>query len=496
MATRLAADTKYLLNTFNAAAQLPSDVIAMISFFLPADQDIFVISQVCRRWRTTLASFPLLWTQVDCKHLTRTIASLERHRSVPLQLKLHGGFSTEALNMVLDHGTRIASVSAQLPRDQLRLFHPRLVTPSAEELVLFVDLVSRPAEKITVDIQGEFMSLRRLLVSGFFVPIDKITAPNLIHLCLEGVRFASGTTVPSVLSMLRGCPQLETILISFLAYMRRIQELYAPVTLPKLRSIELGCSEVYAGLVIPLRFPASVAVGFRGVALLAHSWIQESIQHVLEAIDIQSVTLAHIRHDEEERSGDGEICLIRYEGPRGSLEIINLEGYGMDPFIGPEGLLLSHSPRLDNVKTLHLMDCRIGGGTMTTIAPAMNNLISIKFTGHNVFPSTLIAKKGSPALFPHLKHIAGLPPGRRLARIARSRKESGMPLISLDVNGNPEDEDTTKCIAELKMIVGDVKVWQCADLPECWTSNALLDAWDGAGYRGPVSAWLHRRAKR
>jgi len=75
--------------------------------------------------------------------------------------------------------------------------------------------------------------------------------------------------------------------------------------------------------------------------------------------------------------------------------------------------------------------------------------------------------------------------------MARARKESGVPLNALDVDGNPEYEDTKKYIVELKKLVGDVKFWQCSDLPECWASNAILDAWDGAGYRGPKTlGWI------
>lgn len=77
------------------------------------------------------------------------------------------------------------------------------------------------------------------------------------------------------------------------------------------------------GLAIPLRFPPAVAVGFRGADLLEGSFIREPVRYVLETADVQPITPEHILH-EELRSGDGEISPIRYEEPKGSLEIIDL----------------------------------------------------------------------------------------------------------------------------------------------------------------------------
>ena len=97
----MVADERHALNAFNAAARLPSDILVMIPSFLPTNRDLFAASQVCRLWRTTLASSPSVWRRIDCQNRTQTAISLERHRSVPLQLELHDGFSAKALNAVL-----------------------------------------------------------------------------------------------------------------------------------------------------------------------------------------------------------------------------------------------------------------------------------------------------------------------------------------------------------------------------------------------------------
>lgn len=338
----MVAESRRLLNTFTAAVQLPSDILVVIPSFLPAGEDLFAISQVCHRWRTVLVSFPLLWRRISCQQLSWTNASLERHCSAPLRLELDGYCSAKALAAVLNHGSRIASVSACIPTDQLRSFHWHLMA-SVEELALYIykdDYGHMVGGNL--NIRGHFLSLRRLLVSGFLVPVDKITAPNLIHLSLETAHCThERTTVQSVLKMLRGCPRLETVLIDSIIPSFPIQASYATVTLSKLHSIELGSPEAQSGLVTFISFPQGAAVGFRGVT--DGDWPYKSIQHVLPPIDIESITVAQIRRKGSKR-------LVRFEGIKGSLEILIYDGDGRSVF-GLDGILFSCSPRLDDVKT-------------------------------------------------------------------------------------------------------------------------------------------------
>lgn len=497
-ATRVVADTRYFLNTFNPAVQLPSDILVIIPSFLPADEDIFAISQVCRRWRATFTSFPLLWTRIDCEDLPRTIARLERHRSIPLQLRLNDGFSMEALGAVLDHKAKITSVSTDIRLDQLQSLHSSLVTPFAEEIVLFVRTDDADdTNDMAVDVKGEFPSLRRFGVFGFFVPTAKIVAPNLIHLSLEAIdSYPPESTTMSILNMLQGCPQLETVLIHFLIDEYKIPESHVPIALPKLRSIGLGCGEVCCGLVLPLRFPPTAVVSFLDVSPLqvepGISFVLESIRFVLAAVDIQSLTLAHTEDEGDEYASLNGICIIRYEGPKGSLEIIDRQGDSLDLVVGPGGLLLSHSPRLDGVKTLHLTDCSIGNDVMISVASAVPNVTSVKFGGHNTFPKFLIPTTGSQPPLPHLKHVTGLPLDESLLEMVTARKEMGVPLDVLDVN----DNHLTCCrdlkvVEKLKEHVKEVKTWERTAVPEYRISGVLLDVWKEAGHRVPESLdWL------
>lgn len=121
-----------------AGTRHPLDLPVNTSSF-PYIQDLFPTSQVCRRWRIILVSSPALWTKIYCQDLTWTIGSLGRHQPILLQLYLYDGLSTEALDAALNHGSKVSSICAHLSLDQLLEFHHPPVTPSMEDLVLFVD---------------------------------------------------------------------------------------------------------------------------------------------------------------------------------------------------------------------------------------------------------------------------------------------------------------------------------------------------------------------
>jgi hypothetical protein len=157
-------------------------------------------------------------------------------------------------------------------------------------------------------------------------------------------------------------------------------------------------------------------------------------------------------------------------------------------FTHPEDIFLSHPPQLGGAKTLRLMDYLIEDYDMKDLSYAMPNVVSIELVDNNTSPRSLAPLEGSKPLFPCLKHIRGLQPVKEVVETVKARKSGGVPLSALDVEDAPGHNEAQKCVAELEKLVDDVKIWRCADLPERWTSNILLDAWEEAGYRGPVSA--------
>ncbi|KAF9778226.1 hypothetical protein BJ322DRAFT_1114471 [Thelephora terrestris] len=212
--------------------------------------------------------------------MNRTVIGLERLQSAPILLRLNGGLSTDALNAVLDHRCKIVSVIADIPlSSQIRPFHQRLLTPSLEEYILSASDDEEPEETETLNIEGELMSMRKLFVSGCLISIDRLTATNLIHLSLEFPSEISVVTGQSILDFLARCSLLETVLINIVSddSTQHALQSHNPITLPRLRSIDLGRSEVQSGLITYLRSQPGVAVGFRAWVIDKEDWPCRSV---------------------------------------------------------------------------------------------------------------------------------------------------------------------------------------------------------------------------
>ena len=173
---------------------------------------------------------------------------------MPLRLKLGPRSSSVALENVLLRGNKIASltvhryVGRMSPLDQL-FIHSR---PSLERLQMYTE--RRATKEPTAhEILQDLPSLRELFLCQYTIPIDRLVAPNPIHIGLEQGEHSA--TVKSTLGMLRGCPLLETLLIVHSNDYTDQTRDHSPVFLPHLRNVELGMCEVFSGLITHLQFP-------------------------------------------------------------------------------------------------------------------------------------------------------------------------------------------------------------------------------------------------
>lgn len=110
---------RYLVNSFHAAVRVPPEVLDMICSFLTTE-DVFSASQVCHRWPAALVSFPSLWTQFPCRHIPRTIISLERCKFMPIQLEFHRESPTVAVEKVLFHDYLVICAPPPRPDTTIR----------------------------------------------------------------------------------------------------------------------------------------------------------------------------------------------------------------------------------------------------------------------------------------------------------------------------------------------------------------------------------------
>ena len=419
------------------------------------------------------------------------IASLERCGSVPIQLRVEPQFSNEILERVLLHGNVIASLTVDHHPEQLsqlqRLF--ALSSSSVERLHVYSEqsTVRGTIYQGVPQIGQDFPSLHELFVSRNFVPVDKLITPNLVHLALEHTADVHTVKLQSILDMLRGCPLLETLLLDYsVLTVLGLDRGCSPVRLPKLRTIEVGGSEVQSGLITYLRFAPNVQVGFRTIRtddLCGNipRMVQDSVQNVLTKVGVRRIILASAKHSM------GHILLrIRFEGLQGSLEMttraIHNPAQPQDILLGPRGVIPSYSSHTENATELQVVGCFFHTDRgLDRVNAAMPNINTISFSGcggPHVYKLLTSGNASSPP-FPCLERVMVFGPESGLEKMARGRRDLGVPLKTLvigrghgDLKYTPLGDYTT-----LRELVGDLRTGCPVETLGWETGNEILSRW-------------------
>jgi len=208
--------------------------------------------------------------------------------------------------------------------------------------------------------------------------------------------------------------------------------------------------------------------------------VAATMQHVLGRIDIRCITLAVPPYLQEAPD-----LFVRFEGLQGSLEITaQAETYEelRDILFGPRGVLSSHSPRIDNVRELHIVGCSfVNGQTLEHINVAMPNIVSISFF-HCEEPRVFVlppqSNPSSPP-FTHLERIMVLGPVSGLGGLVKGRRECGVPLKALVVgrgSGGFKYNDLED-YAALEEFVDDLRVGCPTEIVEWGSENEVLNIW-------------------
>jgi len=483
----------------------------MICSHLTTEDDVFSASQVCHHWRSVLISSPPLWTRLPCHRVSRTIASLERCKSMPIQLEFDQQSSNVALESIILCKNKISSLAIYPRFNTSPLLHPLFVLSAPYVERLHVHSETQRAwgaeEQTAHEIWPGLPSLRKLFVSRYSTPIGRLSAPNLAHLALEQAGYGQNFTTRSILDMLRACPLLETLLIAELSFHDPDRD-HSPVPLPYLRCIELGAYEVRSGLITHLLFPSTVAVGFRVLPFSdvcgdIPPAVVASMNHALRRVGIDRITLAL----PPVTRGDLEL-FVRFEGLRSSLEL-TIRGIYTGPRIwdvlfGPRGVLFSHSPHIENVRELHIAGCSFEDSRRVDhINAAMPNVVSISFfhcEGH-IFKLLAPTNPPSPP-FPHLERLMFLGSESGLRAIVETRKDHDVPLKTLVLGRLPEgfeyglegytemeefEYDHLEDYTELEEFVEDLRVGCPTEILEWGTENEILNVLSTVGIPGPVS---------
>ena len=488
------------MNSLHVTTRVPLEIFSMICSNLIAEEDIFSASQVCHHWRGALIASPSLWTHLPCRDVTRTILSLERCKYLPVRLGFYRQSLDVALEEVLLHGNKITTLTIHQPLDRIPSLHRLLMfsRPFVERLHIRCEKKTGwgPNDQNPHEIWQDLPSLRELFVCQYTIPVAQLSAPNLAHLALqEPAHGRVRVTIESILGMLRGCPLLETLLISCSNIDQWPTGDHPPVSLPRLRAIEFGVDEVRSGLITHLHLSPGVAVGFRDLskaevcgnippAALA------TMQYVLGRFDIHCVTLAVF----SSARGDHDL-LIRFEGLRASLEITAVVATLTElrnVLFGQTGVLFSHSPRIRNVRELHIAGYSfLDDQDLSHIGTALPNLVSISFfrckDPHMFLLLTHTSRRSPP--FPRLERIMALCPKLGLRRVVKKRRDCGVPLKTLVVGREPNEIGNGRLedYAALGEFVDDLRIGCPVEISDWGAENEVLNIWSNIGIPRPVS---------
>ena len=448
---------------------------------------MFSASHICHYWRSVLISSPFLWTSITCRCVPRTLVSLGRSKSLPIQLRLESAFSTAALEAALLHESRISSLVTIYRSRQVSLLR-QLFThsrQSLEQLHICSETGYGWAEEAPAHgIWDHLPSVRELLVSRHLVQIEKLNAPNLIHLALEGTGHRRTVTVPAILDVLCECPLLETLLLSNSGIPPEdASSDQSSVCLPRLRSIELGEDEVRSGLITSLQFSRNIAAGFR---VLTSERIYTDdfratpnpIQHILGRIDSRCITLAaspgHLHRE----------IFIRFEGPGGSLEITTYGKYSAQPHVllALERMLFFPLPGIENVTELHIIGCSFDRSQMfPRINATMKNIVCISFFNCDESQVYRLLTRTHDSLppFPHLERIMVFGHESKLEHMARRRRELGVPIKTLVLGRKCRGFQFTrlKDYTDLRELVGHLWAGCPTEIVGWGTGNDILQIW-------------------
>ncbi|KAF9781150.1 hypothetical protein BJ322DRAFT_255249 [Thelephora terrestris] len=221
-----------------------------------SNKDLVTASQVSHRWRTTLLSFPRLWSDIDHVWGKRALTFLERSKSTPINLSMsiNPPERANADDFLNRHAKRIETLTiCVIPiRDPILL----PLMPSLRKLDLaWCGTGIRSLHGTDGFIHPTVTTL--IVRGGYAFPFN---VPRLTRLQIHSPYSTLATT--ALLGFLNGCPSLEELEVDYDEQFEIERDLDA-IDLPRLRFYSHSTStDLQLDLIDKLSFPRSCSVVF------------------------------------------------------------------------------------------------------------------------------------------------------------------------------------------------------------------------------------------
>jgi len=479
--------------------RLPPDLFPEIASHLTNETDLINATHTSYHLRSTLLSYPSLWSHLDFEHEARARAFFERSGRAPLHIDMVRDITrtVESLAELRQQSNRIATLKLRHWWVQKKFLSEPL--PSLRRLEIFFDYcydeewdeewdtvwapVWGPIKEAT---SWAFPSLTSLVVYNLgFIPFY---VPHLT--CFKFWDRESTSHANRLIKFLNECPLLQHINISYLGGLRSNHDLV--VSLPNLQTYTETTFDGACPLTVfnALSLPpfCSVTLRFRGDSEMATAvnnplpnfenpdyltgikrvklgTTQDAggndVAETLELISAKGTKVCSVRaiFEEEDEEGyqqalDNAVHLNFLRNLNGrSVEILCIDGYASQDIGAVPVEFLKEALGFGNVKTLILSRSVVG-----PCLSALNEDPGASDSNRWFLPiNTLIIYTGQD---PHDSRHKILPP---LLNVARRRQVAGFPFkrVSLFLSSTSEWhwdsvlKGLKSCVGELEVVAGD-----------------------------------------
>jgi len=225
--------------------RLPPEIFALVVTFFKGRQ-LIKMTAVCKYWRTTLLSFPLLWNKIRCSGIEQFEEYLERSKFAPLEVQL-GRPDPDRLRLLLPQISRLASLDVWVGgpyafrwishylRNPMPTFHKFSITT-----YFGLDTLAYPSGVVN----DHLLHVKKLCLNG----MTRFRAPGVFPHVTE-LKWCVGSGAPvqvtGLLATMEQLPALEQVEILFEVGHGYTTTSPVPsvVTLPHVQQVALRCSD-------------------------------------------------------------------------------------------------------------------------------------------------------------------------------------------------------------------------------------------------------------
>jgi hypothetical protein len=209
--------TRTVKNTFMHINVFPPEILSRVLEHRDCDRDLVAATHVCRYWRSTLISSPLLWTSFQFKFrpdLDRTFTYLERSKSTPIDVKIssHSPKDLEVLKHLAPHIARTRSLVIDGTHLDVHAISPLFRNPVPSLQHLEIDSRECPI-RLPDDFLGQQASSLRFARFSGVCPTSKFpfSLPNLTEFELSLPQSIGPLCMSALFQFFSGSPLLQKI---------------------------------------------------------------------------------------------------------------------------------------------------------------------------------------------------------------------------------------------------------------------------------------------